>query len=333
MYSHSKFPVAGLLGLAAALLAAGSASAADAYHRVEAGNTLFSIARSHGVTVDALRAANGIDENTIRVGQRLRLPGVQLADEHEGEGHEGKEGKEGDEHHSALPDHREVAWGYGPDDGPRNWARLSAGFSLCGVGKSQAPIDLLAGDALSVGLMRPVFAWGSAAGRVLADDRGLRMRPAPGAGLELDGRHFSLEEVRFLSPSEHSIGGARLAGEVQFVHSAADGTQAVVAVLLERLPDTAVGVTLPALPARGKTSRKLTEPFDLSALLPADRRAFRYEGSLSTPPCTEGVKWLVMRQPLGIDRESLAALRERAGSKQRPIQPRNGRALLVDSSL
>jgi len=455
MQNHSRLPVAGLVSLAAALLAAGSASAADAFHRVEAGNTLFSIAQSHGVTVEALRVANGLKGNSIQVGQRLRLPGLPLADHHEGEGHEheegkqddehhsalnskraladeseddehgedeheegkqddehhsaldakravadkhegegheheegkqddehhsaldakravadkhegegheheeGKqddehhsaldakravadkhegegheheEGKQDDEHHSALPGHREVAWGYGPEDGPRNWARLGAGFSLCGVGKNQAPIDLQAGEALTVGLMRPVFDWGSAAGRVVADAQGLRFIPTTAAGLEIDGRRYELGELRLLSPSEHTLGGARLAGELQFVHTANDGGQAIVSVLLERRAANEGGVLLPRLPARGEGSIELEQPFELAALLPADRRAFRYEGSLSTPPCTEGVKWIVLRQPLSIGKAMLTALRERAASAVRPVQPRNGRALLVDSS-
>ncbi|HAZ61548.1 MAG TPA: hypothetical protein DCY89_08250, partial [Gammaproteobacteria bacterium] len=238
-----------------------------------------------------------------------------------------------DEHHSALPGHREVAWGYGPQDGPRNWARLSAGFSLCGAGKNQAPIDLPAGEALAVGLMRPVFDWGSTAGRVVADAQGLRFIPAAAAaGLEIDGRRYELGELRLISPSEHTLGGARLAGELQFVHTANDGGQAIVSVLLERLAANEGGVTLPQLPARGKGSIELEQPFDLAALLPADRRAFRYEGSLSTPPCTEGVKWLVLRQPLSIAKATLTALRERAAPAVRPVQPRNGRALLVDST-
>jgi carbonic anhydrase len=451
MHRLPRFPLASLLGLSAALFATASASAADT-HRVQAGNTLFSIARAHGVTVEALKSLNGIEGNTIRVGQLLRLPGLPIADshehegegheegegkakdkhsaldatravadehegegheegegkakdkhsaldatravadehehegegheegegkaedkhsaldatravadehegegheegegkaedkhsaldatravadEHEGEGHEDDEGKEEDDKHSALPGHREVAWGYGPEDGPRNWARLSAGFSLCGAGKIQAPIDLAVSEALAVGLMRPVFGWGKVSGKMLADSQGLRLLPVGDAGLELDGRRYRLDVVRFLSPSEHTLGGARLAGEVQFVHSTPEGGQAIVAVLLERQTSPGSGVKLPGLPSGDRAGVDSGASFDLAGLLPEDRRAFRYEGSLSTPPCTEGVKWVVLRQPLGIDRTTLLALRERAAPAVRPIQPRNGRALLVDTS-
>jgi carbonic anhydrase len=417
MHNHPKFPVAALAGLASALLAVMPVAAAESFHRVEAGNTLFSIARSHGITVEALRQVNGLQGNAIQVGQRLRLPSVNLAEHHEGEdhehdghegddhhsaldtaravaehhegedhehdghegddhhsaldtaravaehhegedhehdGHEGDdhhsaldtgravaehhegedhehEGHEGDDHHSALEADPPVAWGYGPDNGPRNWARLAAGFSLCGAGKQQAPIDLVASDALAVGLARPVFGWTESLGRVQADAQGVRFLPSADMTLELDGRVYALREVRMRSPSEHTLGGAHLAGELQFIHEAEDGSQAHVAVLLERASAAEQGLALPPLPTKSGKVVTLAEPFNLVAALPSDPRAFRYEGSMTVPPCSEGVKWVVLQDPLSIGPDALSTLRRLAAAAVRPVQPGNGRALLVDS--
>lgn len=224
----------------------------------------------------------------------------------------------GDDHGSAAgsADH----WSY--DD-------VEAWEETCATGREQSPVDLV-----------------GATGRDLPD-LGFAYRPAPatvvdnghtvqatfeGAGsLELGGETFELRQLHFHSPSEHLIDSTSYAAEVHLVHESADGRLAVVAVLVEEGSANQVVTTLlDLMPAEGAESVAADGPVDPAGVLPADRRAFRYDGSLTTPPCTEGVAWSVLAEPITWSAGQLADFAERHPDSHRPPQPLDGRVLLQD---
>lgn len=206
---------------------------------------------------------------------------------------------------------------------------VAAWEETCATGREQSPIDLA-----------------GATGRDLPD-LGFAYRPAPatvvdnghtvqatfeGAGsLELGGETFELRQLHFHSPSEHLIDGASYAAEVHLVHEGTDGRLAVVAVLVEEgSPNQTVAAMLDVVPAEGAEPVAADGAVDPAEVLPADRRTFRYDGSLTTPPCTEGVAWSVLAEPITWSAGQLADFAERHPDSHRPPQSLDGRVLLHD---
>lgn len=132
------------------------------------------------------------------------------------------------------------------------------------------------------------------------------------------------------SPAEHSA--ARRIGplELHFVHQAADGERAVLGVLVRRgRRNEAFRSVRRALPESAGETARVEAPVDLEELLPASRRAYRYAGSLTTPPCSEGIRWMVLEDPLRLSRRQIEAVRQVVEGNARPVQPRNGRRLTL----
>jgi carbonic anhydrase len=143
---------------------------------------------------------------------------------------------------------------------------------------------------------------------------------------------YPLVQYHFHHPSEHTVEGRRYPMEMHLVHRAADGAMAVIGVLIrERAHHVAFDTIWSGLPDR--TGEELHDEHitvDIDALLPASHRSYRYEGSLTTPPCTEGVKWFVLTDPIELDSGQIQAFEARVADSSRPLQPGNGRVVLVD---
>lgn len=222
-------------------------------------------------------------------------------------------------------DRRETApaphWGYSGKSGPRRWASLAAENALCGLGRTQSPIDLghppTNGTAPVLLRYRPVGFTAHDTGHTIQWDFG------DGALVVVDSVDYLLLQVHFHAPAEHPAGGSRHPLELHFVHRAADGRLAVLAVFgREGRAHPVFDRLLAAMPH--EESGPAISP---EALLPADRTAIRYDGSLTTPPCSESVSWIVLTEPVEVAAEQLDRLRARYSGNDRPVQPLNGRHL------
>jgi len=215
------------------------------------------------------------------------------------------------------------AWGYGQANGPSQWAKLSREYFWCGIGKNQSPIDIRREDVLTTDLRAIEFAYGPVNGRLRRDNGVLTLQIVSGKASITDEQHrFALTAIQFHSPSEHTDGGNHYPLEVQLVHQDKDGNVAVVAVWFRRGEDNpALDEILAAAKKKGGASVSL----DPGKLLPPTTDFYRYNGSLTTPPCTEGVRWYVMSEVAEASEEQLRAFLALTGRNNRPVQPLNAR--------
>jgi carbonic anhydrase len=217
-----------------------------------------------------------------------------------------------------------IAWSYGGSGGPAVWGKLSPDYATCASGRRQSPIDLSEGIAVD---LEPIqFLYRPAAFRVTDTRRNLQMA-VYGGGFLLLGKNYELVSVQFHRPAEISVGGKTFAMDAQLVHRSDDGKLAIVDVLLEQgTENPVVQAALNNLPL--EQGGEVTPPglrVDLNHLLPEDGRYFTFMGSLTTPPCTEDVLWIVLKQPQQISPEQLAIFARLYPPNARPVQPRNGR--------
>lgn len=222
-------------------------------------------------------------------------------------------------------------WSYSGATGPAHWGSLSPEYALCSTGRSQSPIDIVSPSARD--LSNIVFNYQPAPLNIVNNGHTVQVNYAPGSFIQIDGERFDLAQFHFHSPSEHLVGGAQAAAEMHLVHKSADGRLAVVGVMLvEGGHNAALDSVWSNIPAEGKNTALPNVTVDAAALLPKDQRTFRYDGSLTTPPGTEGVKWNLMVAPVTLSTSQLAQFRRHYHGNNRPVQNLNGRMILQDST-
>jgi carbonic anhydrase len=211
-------------------------------------------------------------------------------------------------------------WAYEGLAGPENWSELAPDYAACENGRRQSPIDLR--DAFAVDLEPIQFLYQPSSFRVVDTGRYLQLAVYGGGILTL-GKNYRLIYIRFHNPSEFSIDGKIFDMEAQFVHSAEDGKLAIVSVLLGKGSENPVIQTaLNHLPLeKGGETTPPGLSIDVSQLLPAERSYFTFLGSLTTPPCTEDVLWMVLKQPQQVSAEQLAMFQRLYPPNARPVQP------------
>ncbi len=236
----------------------------------------------------------------------------------------------------------EVEWGYQGEVGPAFWGGLDESFALCDVGQTQSPIDVAFGDVGAGAL--PDFALDYAPTPVVLLNNGhaVEVEVQTGSFLRLDDDLLELLQFHFHAPSEHTLEGRSFAMELHLVHLCGRcffrneaGALAVIGVLIEEGEENAAFARFwDALPGRAGSEVDAGVSLDLYEVLPRDRTAYRYAGSLTTPPCSEGVTWLLLKQPITLSAEQIDAFKAvLAGSccpfNNRPVQPLNGRQIEV----
>lgn len=231
---------------------------------------------------------------------------------------------------AAVRDRAARSWGYGDADGPARWAALDPAWSLCAKGRRQSPIDLR--DGIAVDLQPVRFDYRPSGFRVVDTGRTVRVDLDAGNAIEVGGRRYELQHLSFRRPSEERIEGRQFEMSVQLQHRDADGRIAIVAVVLDE------GPALPLvqrvwgdLPLERQVPANGHGQIDPSALLPEARGYITYLGSLTTPPCTEGVLWIVMRQPMTVSRAQIDVFARLVPMNARPLQDAAGR--LVKQSI
>lgn len=219
-----------------------------------------------------------------------------------------------------------LPWSYDGPTGPEHWASLRPDYNLCGKGARQSPIDIR--DGIGVELDPIAFAYQPGAFSVLDTGRTVQVDVAPGNAIEVMGRRFQLERIEFRRPAEERINGRVFDFGAHLIHKDAEGRTAVVAVLFDRGAEQPVIQSVwNSLPLEKGETLASRHPIDLAGLLPADRRYFTYMGSMTTPPCREGVLWMVMKSPVAVSSDQLAVFSRLYPMNARPVQPAAGRLI------
>lgn len=230
--------------------------------------------------------------------------------------------------HAAPAPHADAHWTYGGATGPAAWGKLAPGNLACSTGQQQSPIDLsadIAGRAAE-----PTLAWSPVnGGKVINNGHTIQMNADGAGGVVIAGVRYEFRQVHFHHPSEHTINGKSYPLEAHLVHESADGRLAVIGVLFEE------GANNPALDPIWATApiregaAAVAFPVDLAKLVPANTPAYRYQGSLTTPPCSETVTWTVLARPLTASRGQLESFASVFPNNARPVQPLNRRFVLM----
>lgn len=216
-------------------------------------------------------------------------------------------------------------WTYKGPAGPESWGGLSDKFATCGTGMAQSPIDISEVNGETSALR---MSYHETALNIVNNGHTIQLNYAAGSKLYSAGQEYDLLQLHFHSTSEHTVDGKYFPLEMHLVHQASDGTLAVVGVMFQ---EGAENVELAKIwnnmpkKANGKFTSEMT--VSAAGLLPEDQSYTRYAGSLTTPPCSEGVKWHVMKSPLTISKGQIAEFLSIIHENNRPIQPLNGRKL------
>jgi carbonic anhydrase len=222
----------------------------------------------------------------------------------------------------AEPSHH---WSYSGPEGPSHWG------GSCEVGKAQSPIDIRTAQARPAKLPTLVFDYGPAPLHIINNGHTVQVDVANGSTLSVGGVRFQLVQFHFHKPSEETINGRHFDMVVHLVHRDWAGHLAVVAVPLRSGAANALVTKLWShLPKRKEQqSSPAGVTIDPAQLLPTNHSSFSYSGSLTTPPCTEGVRWFVMRSPASISPAQIATFGKLYSHNARPTQPMNGREVLA----
>ncbi len=219
-------------------------------------------------------------------------------------------------------------WSYEGKEGPVFWGSLDPAYEMCSKGRNQSPIDLK--GFIEAELPAIPFVDNGAWSQILNNGHTIQVNVNEGSTIEIDGITFSLLQFHFHSPSENLIDGRSFPLEAHFVHKDKNGNLAVVALMFKYGPENRVLERLWAVMPEKAGEKVAIEPaFKPYDLLPKNRDYFRFNGSLTTPPCSEGVRWIVLKDFATVSKEQVDKFKHvMHHPNNRPVQPINARTVL-----
>ncbi|MBR0794798.1 carbonic anhydrase [Bradyrhizobium jicamae] len=217
-------------------------------------------------------------------------------------------------------------WSYEGEVGPDKWGSLDTADAACSIGSQQSPLDISGAIAARQPLLK--LSWDKRPDTIVNNGHTIQLGFPEGGTLAMDGRKYALKQFHLHHPSEHLVKGKRFGMEAHFVH-AADDRLAVVGVLLAPGKSNAVfRKIVSTMPSEEGPPVAADPAIDPNHLLPAGRTYFRYEGSLTTPPCSETVDWIVLAHPVEVDEGDIASFAKLYPMNARPVQERDRRFIL-----
>lgn len=220
-------------------------------------------------------------------------------------------------------------WTYEGHGGPAEWAKVSSDFAACETGRDQSPVDIRNAVPARLGEVKVDYRPQTLA--VINNGHTIQVNLKPGNSIQFEGETFDLVQYHFHTPSEHAIEGKKAPMEVHLVHkAAASGKLAVLGVMMVAgKANATIEAIWNAMPAEAGPEKEFAEvALNPAALLPAGRGYYRYEGSLTTPPCSEVVKWINLKQPIEVSQAQLDRFPKLFPMNARPLQPLNRRFIL-----
>lgn len=217
-------------------------------------------------------------------------------------------------------------WSYSGPTGPEHWGDLDPRFAVAKTGRQQSPVDLT--GSFQSGAETVFFTYQAAPLSVANNGHSIQVDCPPGSSLTIGGRRHELLQYHFHTPSEHTIDGGFYEMELHLVHQNEQGQFAVVGVFMTTgVSHSTLREIWRYMPRQVGQSVSNDTMVDPSDFLPTDRRCVQYAGSLTTPPCTEGVTWIMMLEPISASAAQIEEFEQLIGLNNRPVQPLNDRAL------
>ncbi|WP_281951414.1 carbonic anhydrase [Nitrosophilus kaiyonis] len=219
-------------------------------------------------------------------------------------------------------------WSYSGDSGPEYWGDLKDEYFMCKEGKNQSPINL--NNMVEANLPKLNINYSGNAESIINNGHTIQVNTLGKNSIIMDGIKFTLKQFHFHTPSENKIDGKQYPMEAHFVHADKNGNLLVLALMYEEGEEENRGLkkVIEQLPKEKHHKEALKEMFNPGDLLPKKLDYYRFNGSLTTPPCSEGVRWIVIKKPVIATKAQLDVMRKILGKNNRPIQPLNARVIL-----
>ncbi|ASN05268.1 carbonic anhydrase [Virgibacillus necropolis] len=225
----------------------------------------------------------------------------------------------------------EAHWSYNGQTGPENWAELSSEFKKCERGKEQSPVDIKT-SKLEKKPKKVQFEYESTSFEIVNNGHAIQAnaKGQKNNAFRLDRKEYQLGQSHFHAPSEHTVNGEHYDMEMHLVHKSKEGKLAVVTFFVEEGKEnkTLKGMWSNLPKQKGETS-KLTKKINPAHFISENQQAYIYNGSLTTPPCSEGVKWLIFKKPLQMSKEQINRFKEIHSHTNRPTQELNEREVSI----
>jgi carbonic anhydrase len=226
---------------------------------------------------------------------------------------------------SSTPPH----WSYEGEEDPKHWGKLDPAYAACSSGHIQSPINIA--HARQADLPPLQFSYSTVPLSIVDNGHTIMVNYAPGSTLTVGDRIYTLKQFHFHHPSEEHVNGKKYDLVAHLVHADPDGHLAVVAILFRRdsTPAPLFDILWQNLSSeKGKVVEASSVSINAKDLLPPTTGYYTFAGSLTTPPCTEGVTWYVFKTPVDISGSQLEFFAKRYNHDNRPIQPTNHRVVL-----
>jgi len=227
---------------------------------------------------------------------------------------------------SQMP--HQAHWGYTGHNTPDTWGNLSPKFRECGVGLNQSPINIT--NSLQAGLSPLMTNFNSSSKDVINNGHTIEVEMDKGSHFTIDGKEFDLKQFHFHSPSENHINNQSFPMEAHFVTADKDGNLAVIALMFkEGAKNPTLDKIWQLMPQKEGEKNPIEIEGIAQALLPADKHYYRFNGSLTTPPCSEGVRWFVLKTPVEASKDQIEKFKHTMHhDNNRPVQPINARVIV-----
>jgi carbonic anhydrase len=217
-----------------------------------------------------------------------------------------------------------VKWDYEHPD----WQ--NEGFNDCG-GKVESPINVETAKTIKAHLPDVTYNYSPFNFKIVDNGHTIQVLNAGNNTLTLDGNTFEFKQFHFHHKGEHAINGVKGEMEMHLVHADSAGNLLVVAMIIkEGAANPTIGKVLQHIPEEKEKETESNTSINLSDVLPADKKYYTYTGSLTTPPCTDGIEWIILKQPITMSAEQIASFTKRYANDARPLQKLNNRYVLED---
>jgi carbonic anhydrase len=232
---------------------------------------------------------------------------------------------------SVLADVAQPPWGYDGSVNPTKWGKLSPEFTKCELGVEQSPIDIK--DVVKGSSAPITFNYNSSPLVLVNNGRTIQVNYAPDSSMTVGGEKYDLLQFHFHTPSEHRINGKAAPMELHLVHRNQAGQLAVVAVMINNgKEDPLISKVWQEIPPVGQTKTVKSTTINAANLLPDRRSYYSYTGSLTTPPCSEAVKWHILTEAISLSQSQIDRFGELYHVDARPIQPIGNRKIQLQTS-